>query len=836
MNFVRSLLYLVTFFLLFISYTAFSGGEPPLIIPLTATTSPPTQTVNVGQSIAPITITASGGTGPYTYSISSGALPAGVTLSSNTISGTPTTVGNYSFTITVTDASDGATSTVTATITVNPPLTITTNPSQAIRVVGTAFSTNIAASGGTSPYTYSISNGSLPPGVSLNPNTGVIAGVPTAAGTYIYAIRVTDTVNATRTVTTRIPVVNPPLTAAITNSSQTADVGQSITPITITASGGTGIYTYSISSGSLPAGVTLSSNTITGTPTTVGNYNFIVTVRDTANTTRTLTAAITVNPPLTAAITNSSQTVDVGQSITPITITASGGTSPYIYSISSGALPAGVSLNTSTGLITGTPTISGNYNFTVSVTDNIGATVPNSFSLNVNSTITITPGSLPNLTVGEAISMRFSASGGNAPYIFSVVSGSLPEGLSLSSDGTLSGIAQNTNDYDFAVAVEDGNGDQVSQSYVWQASFNNPSAEHVTKSQINSQSLAIQQSIQTVIGNIGNHLNDLHIGPDHKATSNELRFNLIQPKAQSRRMEQNMVHNKSKRVNMTKPSSVKVEDLSNLKLDIADLWIKGDINYGSIKYDDRKSKLFSSGVSIGIDNHIRNNLIIGAAAGFGWDEQKLDDNLSKTNSIIPSFSLYGSFKATDKLFIDALMGYAKAKLKNTRLNSIGTLLQGERKAESYFGSLTATYSLSSSIFRFDPFIKGDLSTSKYHSYTENGNNTLALSYKPMNISVSYITGGVMGSIDIKRTKEGGLSIFSKLQYSRSANSNEMQNIFYIAAPNTVYSSQVAGYSVSLDLGLNYTNKKTFWELLIGCTRGTSSYINKRVTAIFQYAF
>lgn len=127
-------------------------------------------------------LTASNGTGTYTWSVISGSLPPNVTLSPNgLLSGPLTTGGTYNFIVQVND-SGGASKTQSYTIIVTTPVTI--SPSSIPNgTVGQNYSVTFTATGGTGgPYTWSAT--SLPPGLSINPNTGVLSGTPTTAGNY----------------------------------------------------------------------------------------------------------------------------------------------------------------------------------------------------------------------------------------------------------------------------------------------------------------------------------------------------------------------------------------------------------------------------------------------------------------------------------------------------------------------------------------------------------------------------------------------------------------------------------------------------------------------------
>src|ERR1051326_3909896 len=139
---------------------------------------------------------ASGGTSPYAFAVSSGALPAGLVLNGATgaITGSPTTPGTFTFSITATDANGCAGSRLYNIIITGvgcPAITLspTTLPPG---IVATPYSQSVTASGGSAPYTYSIAAGALPPGLSLNPGTGLISGAPLQPGLFNVTIRATD--------------------------------------------------------------------------------------------------------------------------------------------------------------------------------------------------------------------------------------------------------------------------------------------------------------------------------------------------------------------------------------------------------------------------------------------------------------------------------------------------------------------------------------------------------------------------------------------------------------------------------------------------------------------
>ena len=334
------------------------------------TSSLPEGTVNHLYSTS---VRGSGGTTPYTWSVTP-ALPANLSFDTTTgaITGTPVTVGTSSHTFTLHDSlSPPQTVQRSLTLTINPivaVLSITTT-SLPDGTVGQAYTQPVHATGGTGALTWSIVAGTLPQNLSLNPMTGVISGTPTAAGTSSFTVRVADT--AGQAVTQALSIlINPPSPPHITTTSLPGGtVGLAYSEV-LQATGGTGTLVWSLSAGSLPANLTLSSaGTISGTPTNTGTSNFTVKVTDALAQSAMQPLSIAVSAALKITTNSPLPNASVGHSYSK-TLQRSGGVSPFSWSVTP-ALPTGLSLDTSTGTISGTPAAgtAGTYSLTFTVED-----------------------------------------------------------------------------------------------------------------------------------------------------------------------------------------------------------------------------------------------------------------------------------------------------------------------------------------------------------------------------------------------------------------------------------------------------------------------------------
>ncbi len=445
------------------------------------TSAPATVTVTVGSptiSIAPASLpagtagiaysttslAASGGNAPYAFSLASGALPSGLTLASNgTLSGTPTSSGNFSFTAKVTDAFS-YTGTRSYTLTIVAGSMAITPATLPAPIYSSSYSQQLTVSGGVAPYTFSINGGSLPTGIALS-STGTLTGSPSKAGTYTFSVTAVDSSsNLTSVSQSYTLTIAPPFIdiTPITLPAATVGTGYSTS---ISASGGVAPFEYGIAFGALPAGMSLTSTgTLSGTPTTAGTFTFGVRASDTNRFTGVRPYSFVVGQQAPVAA-NINQTLAANSGASTISASLSGGPTTSLAVVTPPAHGT-VNITGATGFTyTPTPGYAGVDSFTYTATGPGGTSAPATVNLAITPpTVVIGTTTLANATQNVPYTASISASGGTAPYSYTIVSGALPSGMTLAPTGSLAGTPTAPGTSSFTVRVTDSQNFQASQA------------------------------------------------------------------------------------------------------------------------------------------------------------------------------------------------------------------------------------------------------------------------------------------------------------------------------------------------------------------------------------
>jgi hypothetical protein len=315
-------------------------------------------------------------------------------------------------------------------------------------IQGVEYSQQLEAAGGSGSYSWVLSAGSLPAGLTLSP-TGAIHGTPAATGTSTFRARVTDAGGRSATAELVIPVVQ----ALAVHTGALPDAEQGVQyAAQLQAAGGRGTHAWTLS-GEAASWLTVStSGLLTGTPTAPGVSTLAVTVADEAGQQATRQIPIVVRAPLdvaSIALPGATQ----GRAYAA-QLVAAGGDGVYSWTVQSGLLPAGLALGTG-GALTGIPSVGGAFAFTVRVSDGAGRVATRYLSMTVDLAPTISTGSLPAGDVGTPYAAQLQAAGGSGAYTWSLTGGALPDGLTLSTSGAISGTPTVIGSSAFTVRVTD---------------------------------------------------------------------------------------------------------------------------------------------------------------------------------------------------------------------------------------------------------------------------------------------------------------------------------------------------------------------------------------------
>jgi len=390
-------------------YTIYvSTGLPLTLTPITP--APPGGAV--GSNYSSFTFQVSGGVPGYTWALQSGTNSDGLTLnaSSGLLSGIPQAGGVFPIGITVNDASGVP---VSASFNLNV-LGITT-PSLPAGAIAVPYSQTLTLVGATGPVAWSLSGtGPLPPGLNLSAQ-GQIAGTPTVLGAYPFQVNVTDTASKlTATRSFRISIASI-LTVTTTSPLPNGAVGVAYSQ-QLQATGGTAPYSWSATG--LPANLALDSKTgiISGAPTAGGTSTISVTVTDAANITATASLSLTVGTFTISPSTLPNGVVGIPYPATSLTVA---GAPVLNWAVTTGTLPAGLAVDSSTGVIDGKPTAAGSSPFTITATlgdrTSIGPSVVQAFTLVINAPPSATISGLPATGVAGTQPSASVSLGGTYP-------------------------------------------------------------------------------------------------------------------------------------------------------------------------------------------------------------------------------------------------------------------------------------------------------------------------------------------------------------------------------------------------------------------------------------
>ena len=210
--------------------------------------------------------------------------------------------------------------------------------------------------------------GDLPPGLTIDPASGLISGTPSTQGSYPFTVAAV--IDAQRSDTKALTIlVRSPLAITASDDAPLSEVGVRF-QLALTPSGGSQVYTWTETSGELPAGLTFANGAITGRPTLPGDYSFIITLSDTEARTATYAGEITVEPRL--RIPNQRLKPGTVGKRFRVTLKSTGGAGEAQWRIKRGPLPKGILFDRTTGTFLGVPAKPGTWRVQVELRDELG--------------------------------------------------------------------------------------------------------------------------------------------------------------------------------------------------------------------------------------------------------------------------------------------------------------------------------------------------------------------------------------------------------------------------------------------------------------------------------
>lgn len=476
------------------------------------------------------------------------------------------------------------------------------------------------------------------------------------------------------------------------------------------------------------------------------------------------------NAPVLASIGNQSGTVGVAVNLA---VSATDSDNDLLTYSASG-LPTGLSINTSTGAITGTPTANGAYNTTVTVSDGNGGTDSESFTWTIaaanNAPVLSSIGNQSG-TVGVAVSLSVSATDSdNHTLTFSATG--LPTGLSINtSTGAVTGTPTTIGVYSTVITVSDGNAGTNSESFTWTiTAAPNPIADTRILNLLQSQNAISTRVADESMNPVKNRMNNLLFAPEHSRSniSNQgirlaLKFN---PDVS------NLI------------SSFGVLDNINMSGDIFKngwaVWSAGEIIVGEGK---RSTEFQINSVTLGADKRFTNKLTLGSSVRLGKEHSDSNVNDTKLESGFYSLSLYGSYALKPDTYIQGALGYSNINIDSERnLNSI--VITGDRNANQLFSSVSLSRQFIYQGLQLLSYGAVDGSYTNLDKYYETGSSQ-TIYFHEQDVKSAALALGLRARYLFQKDF-GNIAPRLHLNYQNAFYSESKSTLHYVAQPSSDY--------------------------------------------------
>lgn len=534
---------------------------------------------------------------------------------------------------------------------------------------------------------------------------------------------------------------------------------------TLTATGGTAPYTFSVTAGSLPTGLTLApTGTLSGTPSASGSFSFTVTVKDGQQFTASQAYSVTVTTPAVVVDPAAIAGGTVGSAYSQ-TFTFAGGTAPYSGYAATG-LPSGLSITATTPdsmTVSGTPSAAGSFTIVVSATDSTAGsprTVMKTYGLTVAALTPVAISRRISVDAGKQVVVDLTEGATGGPFTAAALVSASPATagpasisgtqLTFAPDITFEGTATVVFTLSNAFATS-----AQTSIYFDVKGRPDPSKDSEVTGLLTAQADSARRFADTQTQNFNSRLEQLHDEGDRRRNSMAVRLGYSgndRKDEAEQRLEDLLGKNPATEASSgfamhnyaseDKKGDQPAQPAIDVDLGKLAIWTGGYVNFG--KRDDGKLSLdyTTVGVSGGFDYRLSKSLVAGFGFGYGRDATDIGSNGTESRAHAYSGAVYASYSPLKATFIDALIGGSWLDFSSARFETpTGNFAQGERDGRQIFGSVTASYEKRNEDWLVSPYGRLDFSRSWLGSFTESGSDAYLLKYGSQTVdTLSGIAG------------------------------------------------------------------------------------------------
>jgi uncharacterized protein with beta-barrel porin domain len=732
----------------------------------------PTTAPTVGTGGTPYTFTfnASGGASPYTYT-ETGALPTGLTMTpAGTISGVPTSAGTYSITVTVTDSAT-QTAQKAYQVTINAPGILLAPATLPQAKAGEAYtSTSLSASGGSAPYSYAITSGALPTGLTMTP-AGVISGTAsaTSAGSFNITVTATDKFNFQGTQAYTIAVGQP--TPIVVNETQSVNANGSVTMAVTTHDVGP-FTSLTITQQPAHGTATVSGLNIIYTPTHdyFGSDSLKYTATGPGGTSVPATVTINVVAGAAPVATAQSATVLAGKSVT-IHAAAGATNGPFTALTLTGMPATGTATVSGTDILyTADPSASGVVGIDFTLTNAFGTSQPAHVAVTVNAR-PVAQNLTASVIAGTTVKVDLTTTAHGGPFTDAKLVSISPANagsasvqpsanggytLSFTAAPTFGGMAQISYTLANAFATSDPASIAVSVT-----ARSDPSKDAEVLGVLDAQADSTRRMATGQINNFQRRLESLHGSGSVGGFSNGISMSSASTLRNPDTLAgiQGAMDDQGRNYLVApegQPAGSRIASSATgtgaAPGDIA-FWTGGAVNFGKTQpgTSDNGIDFTTSGLSVGADKQVASKLTVGVGLGYGHDMSDVGQHGSRSTVDSYNVAIYGSYQPTDSTYVDAVLGYQWLNFDARRyVTDNGAMVHGSRDGKQYFGSFSVGYQHQTDDMMVTPYGRLDIARASLDSYTESGDPIFALAYQDQTVKTATATLGMLAQWTAKR--------------------------------------------------------------------------------------